>query len=852
MLLWVLLPIIALVPVKGGEQRLCEDHQLLYTVLDTCHTLSSSYTDVAIFAERKPDMNNSCELPAPLHEGSCSAQCDKGHFYTGRIANRHIQGQCSKCSNGRYSLGGGNVINSWEPERSHLSLKSWCVYSLEFGFGWAIGETVVPYRTNATATGNNSSSDNKCMSWVAGENGDVIHSGENYGKSDMDSVLRLQDNWLRDGEVRFVYMVDGEDQFDGFRLIIDGTIKLGPEYMTVDDDGKLIWKEATGPHTLEWVYSKDMSDDYGYDRAWLRSIELIGTRAVDVGCLPCPTGDQGSLTTTVREQCLSCGRDQYPDHNTSMCQPCPSGQKAFAFGNSAPAEPHYKLIISCPAELGKIATTIGCTSCPAGQVPLIELTVDSFPEPSTLPFRFKGGSWQTRQSSLATEITEHLTRSVELVWRVEMLARGVLKVNYSIQARGDAAAGIVVFLGARAGQEAIRLTPAQAAKGVSIPPKDVMEISIRCEGAVGTKFIFHSFTLTSSRGGGARKCQTCASGQALKDGLCQDCPKGQYSSAEGAPCKPCAANTYTSTEGSASCLPCSSGMTSVTGSDSCYLTTGSDLIIGDAVFDMKALNDKVWGESGPLGLPDGRAAYVNPIAGRAEITKAVVADKCSAAASEDITDRVVIGKSVDSVQASSHGLTLLLTAPAEVGACRNEAMVSLVCDPRMVNASTYPVATLVPTAQDSRVCGGQYVSIEWHLAEACRVCSSSDYVRTVGECVNGSQEVSYVVSDSLCMVRGGPPAGPETQSCDGRLPWQDRYFIIAITVGCLALLSSLLYVLYLQRRWNETYGAYMKLKEHVGPQTVAGMGTEPLELGRSVITFTMEEGPDPYPGLAQR
>lgn len=90
------------------------------------------------------------------------------------------------------------------------------------------------------------------------EDSDMVHSGVNYNKPDIDSVLRLQDNWLRDGEVRFVYMVegqqllrqghvaqvDGEDQFDGFRFIVDGATMMGPEYTTMDDDGNLVWKEV--------------------------------------------------------------------------------------------------------------------------------------------------------------------------------------------------------------------------------------------------------------------------------------------------------------------------------------------------------------------------------------------------------------------------------------------------------------------------------------------------------------------------------------------------------------------------------------------------------------------------------
>ncbi|KAF4691393.1 hypothetical protein FOZ60_015540 [Perkinsus olseni] len=306
-----------------------------------CPTSHPDSSHISIFAERLPDVG-ACEVPDPLHGVPCDVRCEKGEFYTGLLVNRHIEGRCVKCQSGQYSVGGGKVLTNWVPSKAHPSMKSWCVHSLEFGYGWAIGESWVPYRVN-TSTDNNSSSE-RCMSWVASEDGEVVYSGENYGNPDIDSVLRLQDNWLSDGEARFVYMVDGEDEFDGFRFMVDGVMMLGPEYTTVDDDGNLVWKEGSvsleaGPHTLEWVYSKDMSEDYGYDRAWIRSIELLGTRTVDLECLPCPPGDQRLLTSTVREQCLFCGRDEYPDHNTSVCQQCPPGQYAAPGDSSCSVRP---------------------------------------------------------------------------------------------------------------------------------------------------------------------------------------------------------------------------------------------------------------------------------------------------------------------------------------------------------------------------------------------------------------------------------------------------------------------------------------------------------------------------------
>ncbi|KAF4690168.1 hypothetical protein FOZ63_007203, partial [Perkinsus olseni] len=345
---------------------------------------------------------------------------------------------------------------------------------------------------------------------------------------------------------------------------------------------------------------------------------------------------------------------------TTACEDCPTGSYL---------DPQEGRCIRCPAEMGKIATAQGCAACPDGQVPAIELVVNSFPALWSLPFRFRGGSWQARQESLATELTDHLTRSVELTWRVEMLARGVLKVNYSVQAEGEAPPVIVVLSIAAPCGEPIRLTPFDAARGVTVPSREVTEISIRCEGPVGSKFTFTSFSLSSSRGGGAAECHPCDPGQALVDGSCQECPKGQYSSKDGAACRPCSA-----------------------GADSCTMSIGSDLALGDGLFDLKALSDKIAGEYGPLALPDGRSVYFDPIAGRADMTKAVVAGKCAASASptaaEGDTDRVPIGKSIAEVEASGHGIGLVLVAPAEVGACQSLAAINLICDPSVVNKST--------------------------------------------------------------------------------------------------------------------------------------------------------------------
>lgn len=51
---------------------------------------------------------------------------------------------------GRYSIGGGFVQSSWAREGAHPSMKTWCVHSRGSGFGWAVGETWMPFRPNTS------------------------------------------------------------------------------------------------------------------------------------------------------------------------------------------------------------------------------------------------------------------------------------------------------------------------------------------------------------------------------------------------------------------------------------------------------------------------------------------------------------------------------------------------------------------------------------------------------------------------------------------------------------------------------------------------------------------------------
>ena len=61
-----------------------------------------------------------------------------------------------------------------------------------------------------------------------------------------------------------------------------------------------------GFHTLQWVYSKDISNRYGNDKANIRRIELIGSDTAIEG--PCPLCSPGTYANAT---------------GSSLCDPCP-------------------------------------------------------------------------------------------------------------------------------------------------------------------------------------------------------------------------------------------------------------------------------------------------------------------------------------------------------------------------------------------------------------------------------------------------------------------------------------------------------------------------------------------------
>lgn len=161
-----------------------------------------------------------------------------------------------------------------------------------------------------------------CSPWTSDPTGRFLHSGDNLHFHWLHSVLTLGLRFVRDGRLRFRYIVDAEDGFDGLTFQMDQAEKM-PMVSRQAMHRDFQVEVPRGVHTFSWIYSKDYSTTVGDDRAKLELLEVTGTAHADLECRSCRGasghGDRG---------CEACGRDSYLEvrvaGNTTACRPCPA------------------------------------------------------------------------------------------------------------------------------------------------------------------------------------------------------------------------------------------------------------------------------------------------------------------------------------------------------------------------------------------------------------------------------------------------------------------------------------------------------------------------------------------------
>jgi hypothetical protein len=263
----------------------------------TDQDIGSSYTrcdakrgarDLTFFFKRP--CKNGAALPPTVNGLPCNITCSPGQYLPlGREA-------CSPCEPGSYSIGGGHKYMSWDVMPELLTTRCW--FQLE------------------------ADRDTPCTGWVL--NGSYIHSGDMKGLRLVDAILEMKVELLHAGSVAFEYRVDAERRWDGLYFVIDGQNAMQLESYQFQYTSKVLPLPA-GFHTLTWIYHKDVAYEMGEDKAFIRTIQVMGTDFNSDRCEICP---KGYYSNSGSAECIPCPVNSYSDTpGAANCIPCnPPGE----------------------------------------------------------------------------------------------------------------------------------------------------------------------------------------------------------------------------------------------------------------------------------------------------------------------------------------------------------------------------------------------------------------------------------------------------------------------------------------------------------------------------------------------
>lgn len=163
-----------------------------------------------------------------------------------------------------------------------------------------------------------------CAHWAADPSGRFLHSGNNLHYHWLKSMLVLSVRFVCDGFLRFLYVVEAEDEYDGLSFLMDHEVQFQLQSKQAPQ-GEVRVNAPRGSHTFTWMYSKDWGGSIGADRARLFLLELVGTSYADSSCRSCArVSDRGAHGS---EACHGCNSSEYIDA-TGECKQCPAGSRA--------------------------------------------------------------------------------------------------------------------------------------------------------------------------------------------------------------------------------------------------------------------------------------------------------------------------------------------------------------------------------------------------------------------------------------------------------------------------------------------------------------------------------------------
>ncbi|XP_068687640.1 endosome/lysosome-associated apoptosis and autophagy regulator family member 2-like isoform X1 [Montipora foliosa] len=259
--------------------------------------------------------------PTPIHGLPC--YCRSGE---GIINNTQ---DCRPCMKGEFGPR-GEVISDWD---------SWT----ENGTKPPEGSNIINYCENAARSFNK----RPCNNWKASGDSYTLESGDNSLTRCVTSVLLITRKFiLSNSTVSFDYRVDSRN-CGGYYVGCDGLAFYINNNKVLDYAGNVFrWSTKTyllepGTHTLKWIYRKSC---YSFgnsfvDRAFIRSITLVGTDESNARCTKCPPGHYSNVARASnctpcsyfeyqskkgQQQCDICPPDTYAMLGASKCLPLPN------------------------------------------------------------------------------------------------------------------------------------------------------------------------------------------------------------------------------------------------------------------------------------------------------------------------------------------------------------------------------------------------------------------------------------------------------------------------------------------------------------------------------------------------
>lgn len=278
----------------------------------------------AIYYYTQPCDSDGHQLPPSKAGLSCDTSCSPGQ-------NLPFGGSsCQNCNLGEYSIGSGEIYDSWDTIPSTFSTN-------------CVGKS--------------------CNVWSP--QGSFISSGDNQGKNGIATFLKFRGKFIKSSgnKIRFTYRVDAESCkgifCDGITFYIDDVKQMQASHVlkwtTVEFD------VTPGIHTFQWTFEKDVSFDQGEDLAAIRSVEFIGTQLSTESCAKCPAGFKSG--TIGSSGCEECDYNTYSESGSSTCQPCQAGQSSLKGSSSCTELPicsessYYKIVNDCnPSTLQRSVT----------------------------------------------------------------------------------------------------------------------------------------------------------------------------------------------------------------------------------------------------------------------------------------------------------------------------------------------------------------------------------------------------------------------------------------------------------------------------------------------------------------